>query len=431
MTITLNITGSGVTPTLGKPTLTLVSNDDTGDSNSDNTTRVSTPLNFNMVLPDGYIGTTIELYDGPTLLDSIETAGTSVLFTGVTFAEGVSDPRVRYTLEGGTVVSPKSDSLFPLLTVDLTPPSLSSASGTKTGSTTATLDVTTDSPDGRIFWIADTNTSTPTADQVIAGKEQSGGTAYKSGSVSVSSSGSKSINVTVLASSTTFKGFIVHRDAAGNKSDVIATGTFTTDGATQVVSSDPWGVSWTNQLSATFQETTQDFDIGWAFVYFAGDANAFDVITFDGDAADQTGGTVTNMWAAKYYDAPGSHVIRMDTVAALGNVAIVGCTVNGLSGVTGSSGPTHHPGAADPQTFGALTLSAGDLGMVFVSSMVVAGTQPVIWTGVTTANTLADGNRVAASEITGTWGSPTASAAGAVDFNYAFGTFVMSLKWSL
>lgn len=116
--------------------------------------------------------------------------------------------------------------------LDVTAPTLSSPSGTKTGTTTGTLAVTTNESYGTLYAVATTSSTPPSAAQVIAGQTNTGSAAPYSGSQSVSSTGQKTFNATGLAGGTTYYAYFVHRDAATptpNTSSVASASSFTTD----------------------------------------------------------------------------------------------------------------------------------------------------------------------------------------------------------
>lgn len=99
---------------------------------------------------------------------------------------------------------------------DTTAPTLTSPTGTQTGSTTASGTVTTDEANGTLYYLASTN-STETAATVKAASSQT-----------VTATGSQSVNFTGLTASTTYYAHYVHRDAAGNDSTVANSASFTT-----------------------------------------------------------------------------------------------------------------------------------------------------------------------------------------------------------
>jgi len=102
---------------------------------------------------------------------------------------------------------------------DTTAPILSSPTGTKTGSTTASGTVSTDEGNGTLYFIATINAS-ETAATIAAGSSQA-----------VSGTGSQAVSFTGLSPSTTYYAHYVHDDAATNRSNVVSSTSFTTDAA--------------------------------------------------------------------------------------------------------------------------------------------------------------------------------------------------------
>ena len=102
---------------------------------------------------------------------------------------------------------------------DTTAPILSSPTGTKTGSTTASGTVSTDEGNGTLYFIATTN-ATETAATIKAGSSQA-----------VSATGTQNVSFTGLTASTTYYAHYVHDDAASNESNVVNSTSFTTDAA--------------------------------------------------------------------------------------------------------------------------------------------------------------------------------------------------------
>lgn len=121
---------------------------------------------------------------------------------------------------------------FTVTDVDDTGPSLSVASATQTGSSTANLSVVTNEGNGALYWFVSTSATPPaTAAILIAGTGSS-----KFGSQAISSTGTKTASVTALNASTLYYAYFMHRDAAGNDSTIVpATASFTTTALADVV----------------------------------------------------------------------------------------------------------------------------------------------------------------------------------------------------
>jgi len=100
---------------------------------------------------------------------------------------------------------------------DSTPPSLTSPTGTATGSTTATGSVSTSEANGTLYRLASTNATETAAAIKAAGLTQG-----------VSATGAQAVTFSGLASGTTYYAHYVHTDAAGNDSAASSSASFTT-----------------------------------------------------------------------------------------------------------------------------------------------------------------------------------------------------------
>lgn len=116
---------------------------------------------------------------------------------------------------------------------DSTPPTLSSPTGTKTGSTTGSGSVSTDEGNGTLYWVVTTSATAPSVAQVQAGQDHTGAAAADSGSQAVSGTGVQNVSggFTGLSPSTTYYAHYQHQDAATNDSTVATSSSFTTDAA--------------------------------------------------------------------------------------------------------------------------------------------------------------------------------------------------------
>lgn len=114
---------------------------------------------------------------------------------------------------------------------DVTAPVLSSPVGTATGGTTATVGATTDEANGTLYAVVTVSGTAPTPAQIAAGQNNSGGAATWAGSVSVSSTGAKTLSAIGLSVSTAYYAHLYHDDAAGNDSNVVSSAQFTTNAA--------------------------------------------------------------------------------------------------------------------------------------------------------------------------------------------------------
>jgi len=118
---------------------------------------------------------------------------------------------------------------------DSTAPTLTTAVGTTTGSTTATIGATTDEGNGTFYGVVTTSATQPTVVQIQTGLDHTGAAAAFDDSVSVTSTGAKTLTATGLTASTAYYAHLVHTDAAANNSNRISSAQFTTDAAGSIV----------------------------------------------------------------------------------------------------------------------------------------------------------------------------------------------------
>src|SRR5574343_434158 len=114
---------------------------------------------------------------------------------------------------------------------DTTAPTLSSASVTSVGSTTATGNVTTNEGNGTLYSIVSASATAPSAAQIQAGNDHTGSAAVWSGNQAVSSTGAKTFSITGLTASTSYYAYFQHKDSANNNSSVVTSTQFTTGSA--------------------------------------------------------------------------------------------------------------------------------------------------------------------------------------------------------
>lgn len=187
-------------------------------------------------------GTSIKVYlDGTLRINSTDADVTAAGKVGVSAISNASAP----TTTGYHIADVQATDLA---SGDTTAPVLSAASGTVTGTTTATLAVTTDEGNGTLYGVATTSATAPSAAQVRAGQDNSGVAAAFAANQTVSATGSQSIAATGLTASTTYTVHFTQRDAAGNDSAVVSSATFTMNaglvaGSASFVSSGPAGIA--------------------------------------------------------------------------------------------------------------------------------------------------------------------------------------------
>lgn len=111
---------------------------------------------------------------------------------------------------------------------DTTPPTLSSAVGTQTGPSTATVGATTNEGNGTLYAVVTTSATAPSAAQVMAGQSNTGAAAAWAGNLAISSTGAKTLGATGLSGATAYYAHLMHRDASSNNSTVLSSASFTT-----------------------------------------------------------------------------------------------------------------------------------------------------------------------------------------------------------
>lgn len=215
------------------PTLDLIAASDTGSSSIDNITSDTTP-DIDFITAIAVVeNDVLKIFDNGVQIVSHTVsageAGSSTLALGLSaLSEGTHNLTATHTIAG-----PHTSHASNILTlvIDTTAPVLSSPTGTKTGSTTADISVSTNEGSGTLYYVVDQNLSTPSSTQIKAGQDQGGGAADVAANTTVSSSGVKTFNITGLTAATTYKAYFAQDDAAGNTSSAAASSSFTTDAA--------------------------------------------------------------------------------------------------------------------------------------------------------------------------------------------------------
>ena len=150
----------------------------------------------------GVSGTTLDVADWVLWSEELSAANIVTLVT-----DGI-----RATLDGGGSA-----------------PTLTAPTGVATGTTTATIGATTDTASGTIYGVVTTSATAPSIAQIAAGQDHTGATAAASGNTgTLTTSGTKTINVTGLTASTTYRAHLYHDDASGD-SAVVTSAAFITD----------------------------------------------------------------------------------------------------------------------------------------------------------------------------------------------------------
>jgi hypothetical protein len=224
---TFSITTAAASATLA-PTIDLVATSDKGLSSTDNITNDNTPAFDVVCMTTPVVGDTIAIAKDGTIVTSAvltagDIAGTTVPSLGTTtLADGTYTFTARHTNAGST--SAYSAGLS--VTIDTVAPVLTAPSGGQniTVPSDVDLSVTTDSGQGKIYWmIQDATWAAPTAQQVI----DHIGTADllwvasgRYGTIDVSTTGAKTASGTISVSGD-FRVYYTHTDTAGNNAAVV------------------------------------------------------------------------------------------------------------------------------------------------------------------------------------------------------------------
>lgn len=275
---------------------------------------------------------------------------------------------------------------------DTTPPTLTSATGTATGTTTADLSVSTNEANGTCYVVASESATAPTETQVKAGQDHTGSAAAFDGSQAISSTGTKSFSATGLSPGTTYYAHFMHEDAATNQSSVVTSSSFTTSAASS-------NYSYLQSAQDTSDLTTYTFssqNLGSAdsgrYIAVAiqsrraGTGLAVSSVSVAGVSATiaiQQTNSSTNSNVAAIAIAAVPTGTSGDIVVTL-NSAAVRCAISvyRLVGITGVT-PTHTDTstASDP----AMTVDV-PAGGYAIGSAITASSTTTTWTGLTENN---------------------------------------------
>ncbi len=201
-------------------------------------------------------------------------------------------------------------------------PTLSNATASATGSTTAEGSVTTDKATGTLFWIVTTSTTEPTPGQIKDGKRANGDAADDSGSQSISSTGTKTVSASGLLVGSVYQFYFVHENSAGDSniaSASFSTGTATLSASLSITNNDP-SVSATGSASGGSEPYTYEWDWG-------------------------DGTTSTGKDASHTYQTDGTYTVTLtvtddngDTATASADVPIIGADVGAVTDLSAVAG---------------------------------------------------------------------------------------------
>lgn len=386
--------GGGDAP--AAPVLSLSPASDSGSSNSDGITNVTEPT-FNLVMDNPAAGDLLHVYDGGVLLDSytllqanVDSLSFSMASIGP-LSEGAHSITVRHEKAGA--VSVASNASTP--TIDTTPPTLSSPTGTQTGSTTATVGVTTNEANGTLHTFISTSSTPPSAANLKAGT----GAVGTSADQTISSTGAKSVSVTGLTAATAYYAHFLHEDAAGNNSSIATSAQFTT-------------AAGSSSLSYTQTDTETSGDLSGKIITFSGknigtaasDRIVVVALQMQGHASTSNitatcGGVamtqeVINNGPSGYLTAIFSLLVTSGTSAAIvftatnadagspwsGDMRYTVGTITGSAAASVTSVAEKQTGTESPVVIPSLTIPTGGM---YIGSVVHRWGDPFTWSGVT------------------------------------------------
>lgn len=200
------------------PSLALDPAFDTGTA-GDNITSINNPNLIWTLNSFEQIGDVLTRSDGQqhTITQADIDVGTFSFSGSTPLSDGVHS--ITGTHSRGSIISTASAPLA--LTIEHNAPTLSAASGSQATQTSATLHVTTDQADGKLFVVVlGPGGSAPSAAQVVAGTDGLGGAPIFAANQAVSASGLQARTASPLNVVQTDTAYFVHQNAAGVNSAV-------------------------------------------------------------------------------------------------------------------------------------------------------------------------------------------------------------------
>lgn len=184
-------------------------------------------------LTDTAIGSTIP--NGSTITLKIDGTAITLSWSGGSQVATVNDTSIttgRYCSIATYYVSGTAPVVLNFNTttefaVDNIPPVLTDPVAMASSSSSISVAVSTDENNGNLYAIATTSSTTPSEEDIIAGNDANG-TAPSKASQTVTSVGTKNINLTGLLAETQYYVYIVHEDVAGNTSNISSPSPVTT-----------------------------------------------------------------------------------------------------------------------------------------------------------------------------------------------------------
>ena len=140
---------------------------------------------------------------------------------------------IDFTQSASSIVAALDARITAIEATDVDPPVLAQPSAEQTGETTGDLIVFTDEIGGTLYVVITETATTPTAQQVEGGEDHASVAAIAI-SQGVNTLGVQAVGASLLTAETGYYAHFMHKDAAGNRSDVVSSAQFTTAGGATV-----------------------------------------------------------------------------------------------------------------------------------------------------------------------------------------------------
>ncbi len=329
-----NPTVSAPTPDTTPPTLTSPTGTQTGSTTATGTVSTNEANGTLYRLASTNATELVATVKAAALTQSVTATGTqSVSFTGLTPSTTYYAHYVHTDAAGNDSTRVSSASFTTAAAADTTPPTLTSPTGTQTGSTTAGGTVSTNEGNGTLYRLASTN-ATELASTVKAAALTS----------TVTTTGTQSVTFAGLIPSTTYYAHYVHTDAAGNDSARVSSASFTTAAA-----ADSTPPSWGAATLSSSSVTTTSFTVTASAAATDNVGVAGYETSFDGGSTYTANSPVTSLSRAYSGGTPGATVeVRMRAYDAAGNRSAAIGLSQALNNTTITLGPFASSGTVWP-----------------------------------------------------------------------------------
>ena len=140
---------------------------------------------------------------------------------------------IDFTQSASSIMAALDARITAIEAADVDAPVLAQPSAVQTGETTGDLSVFTDETGGTLYVVITETATTPTAQQVEGGEDHASVAAIAI-SQGVNTLGVQAVGASLLTAGTGYYAHFMHKDAAGNRSDVVSSAQFTTAGGATV-----------------------------------------------------------------------------------------------------------------------------------------------------------------------------------------------------